>query len=320
MTSIENIVEQKCFQLLEKAITLDATDLQFVPTPSGYSLFFKVNGKFEQLEEVIHSIADRMISFFKFLSSLDISDKRKPQSGSFHRQVNEQNYSFRVSTIPSIHFRESVVIRLQKHNYTVSLHNLSLNQKAIASLAQAASHEQGLICLSGPTGSGKTTTLYALTEFIVNTLGRHVISLEDPVETKQSHLLQVQVNERSGLTYATGLKAILRHSPDVIMIGEIRDAETAQSAVQAALSGHLVLSTLHANDAEGVYYRLLDFGISVEELRQTVVCIASQRLFQQNQERSAQFQIADKTNLQQLYSTVSNAQTEKQPSKVIQGS
>ena len=137
---------------------------------------------------------------------------------------------------------------------------------------------QGLVLLTGPTGCGKTTTMYSLTAHCVNHLERHVITLEDPVENNHSHLLQIQVNEQAGMTYSTGLKAILRHSPDVIMIGEIRDSETAKIAVQAALTGHLVFSTVHSKDPVGCIYRMMDFGISAEELRQTIVCISAQRL------------------------------------------
>ena len=132
--------------------------------------------------------------------------------------------------------------------------------------------------LTGPTGCGKTTTIYSLTAHCVNQLERHVITLEDPVENNHSHLLQIQVNEQSGMTYSAGLKAILRHSPDVIMIGEIRDSETAKIAVQAALTGHLVLTSVHSKDPAGCFYRMMDFGISAEELRQTMVCISAQRL------------------------------------------
>ena len=136
--------------------------------------------------------------------------------------------------------------------------------------------------------------MYSLTAHCVNISNRHVITLEDPVENNHSHLLQIQVNEQSGMTYSTGLKAILRHSPDVIMIGEIRDSETAKIAVQAALTGHLVFSTVHSKDPAGCFYRMMDFGISAEELRQTVICISAQRLIrQQSGDPGVVFEIVD---------------------------
>lgn len=278
MEKQDNIIEHKCMDLLEKALRYEATDIHFVPTKEGYDISFKKDAKLERFSTFPPHLTDRMISFYKFLSSLDISDKRKPQSGSFHKQIQGENYSFRVSTIPSIQLRESVVIRLQKHDKIMSLDDLCVESSWADQLRQAAKAQQGLVFLSGPTGCGKTTTLYSLTAHCVNNLNRHVISLEDPVENNHSHLLQVQVNEQSGMTYSTGLKAILRHSPDVIMIGEIRDSETAKVAVSAALTGHLVFSTVHSKDPAGCLHRMMDFGVSAEELRQTVVCIATQRL------------------------------------------
>ncbi|KXH87445.1 competence type IV pilus ATPase ComGA [Sporosarcina sp. HYO08] len=271
------MIEHKCFQLLEKAIQFEAADIHLVPTREGYSIAFKKDAKLHRSGTIPPQVAVRMISFYKFLSSLDISDRRKPQSGSFHKQIQGENYSFRVSTIPSIYL-ESVVIRLQKHDKIVPLDELCIEPKWADQFRQVVTKQQGLILLTGPTGCGKTTTIYSLTAHCVNELHRHVITLEDPVENNHAHLLQVQVNERSGITYASGLKAILRHSPDIIMIGEIRDRETAKIAVEASLTGHLVLTTVHAKDPIGCFYRMMDFGISLEELRQTIICISSQRL------------------------------------------
>lgn len=240
METQENVIEQKCFQLLQKAIDVDATDIHLVPTEDGYGLFHKKSTKLERIGKLPPQLATRMISFYKFLSSLDISDRRKPQSGSFHKQFNKSNYSFRISTIPSIHLNESAVIRIQQHDRIVSLDQLCIEPSWAEMLKHSITNQQGLFMITGPTGSGKTTTIYSLTAHCVNELERHVITLEDPVENPHSHLLQIQVNERAGMSYAAGLKAILRHSPDVIMIGEIRDAETAKIAVQASLTGHLV--------------------------------------------------------------------------------
>ncbi|WP_301107388.1 competence type IV pilus ATPase ComGA [Sporosarcina sp.] len=273
-----NPIEKTCFQLLEKAIQSEATDLHFVPTSDGYDVAIRKHSVFSKIGQFPQTLGGRLISFYKFLSSLDISEQRRPQSGSFHRSFSDQNFSFRVSTIPSIQLRESVAIRIQKHDKIVPLSQLCMKPEWARQLSEAAAYKQGLFLVTGPTGSGKTTTLYSLTAHCVNQLERHVISLEDPVENNHSHLLQIQVNERSGITYSAGLKAILRHSPDVIMIGEIRDAETAKIAVEAALTGHLVLSTVHAKDPVGCLYRLLDLGIHLEELRQTVIAISAQRL------------------------------------------
>lgn len=218
MQNRDNLVEKKCFDLLERAIENEATDIHLVPMQDRYTICFKMNAKLEQSGTYPPQLAARMISFYKFLSSLDISDKRKPQSGSFHKKIRDVNFSFRVSTIPSIQMKESVVIRIQRHDQIVPLDKLCIDSVWEMKLRQAAEEQQGLVLLTGPTGSGKTTTIYSLTAHCVNELERHVISLEDPVENNHSHLLQIQVNEKSGMTYAAGLKAILRHSPDVIYI------------------------------------------------------------------------------------------------------
>ncbi|CAM3122575.1 competence type IV pilus ATPase ComGA [Filibacter tadaridae] len=317
MDKQHNVVEHKCFRLLEKAIVYEANDIHLVPTLDGYDVSFKKDARLDKYGSLPPQLASRMISFYKFLSSLDISDKRKPQSGSFHKQIEGVNFSFRVSTIPSIQMKESVVIRLQKHDKIVSIDELCLEDSWGNMLRNAVSEQQGLILLTGPTGCGKTTTIYSLTAHCVNNLERHVITLEDPVENNHSHLLQIQVNERSGMTYSTGLKAILRHSPDVIMIGEIRDSETAKVAVQAALTGHLVLTTVHSKDPAGCFYRMLDFGISAEELRQTVVCISTQRLVRKaNDEVSAVFEIIQGEMLDQMTDSIMNGERVHMPDEL----
>ena len=301
MSKYENVVERKCMQLLEKALNYEATDIHLIPTKEGYEVLFNKDSKLNKTSSLLPQLADRMISFYKFLSSLDISDKRKPQSGSFHKEMQGESLSFRVSTIPAIHYKESVVIRLQKHDRIVPIDKLCIEKEWSDKLVRAVSEEQGLFLLTGPTGSGKTTTMYSLTAHCANQLNRHVITLEDPVENNHSHLLQIQVNERSGMTYSTGLKAILRHSPDVIMIGEIRDSETAKIAVQAALTGHLVFSTVHSKNPAGCFYRMMDFGISSEELRQTVVCVSAQRLIRKpDGETSAVFEIIEGDMLEEM--------------------
>ncbi|WP_153732945.1 competence type IV pilus ATPase ComGA [Sporosarcina obsidiansis] len=309
METVSNPIEKTCFQLLEKAIHSEATDIHFVPTSEGYDVTIRKHALFSKIGHFPHTLGSRLISFYKFLSSLDISEHRRPQSGSFHRSFSEHNFSFRVSTIPSIQSRESVAIRVQKHDKIVPLQKLCSNPEWSSQLSQAAAYKQGLFLVTGPTGSGKTTTLYSLTAHCVKELERHVISLEDPVENNHSHLLQIQVNERSGITYSAGLKAILRHSPDVIMIGEIRDAETAKIAVEAALTGHLVLSTIHAKDPVGCLYRLMDLGVHLEELRQTIIAISAQRLITRHSgETAAIFEILQDPYIEQATEAISKGE------------
>jgi len=276
--NVESVIETKSTQLLLKALHFGASDIYIEPAPKQYNIQFRKYGKLFPAGHFPIDLGDRIISYFKFKSSLDISEKRKPQSGSFEEKLSDYLYAFRVSTLPSVFKRESLVIRIFLQNASFPITSLSYYPQSAEKLLRLVSKGQGLILLCGATGSGKTTTLYSLMNYCSETLARHVISLEDPVESSQSHILQVQVNERAGITYASGLKAILRHSPDVIMIGEIRDEETAEIAVSAALSGHLVLSTIHAKNSVNCLYRLMDLNISIEEIRQAVIGIVAQCL------------------------------------------
>jgi competence protein ComGA len=301
MEKNNNIIEQRCIELLEKALQSEASDIHLVPSQKKYDVLFKKDSKLQRSGVISPQLADRMISYYKFLSSLDISNKRKPQSGSFHKNFHGNKHSFRISTIPSIYHKESVVIRIQKHDLIISMDSIGIHSAWSKQLIHAVSQPQGIIFITGPTGCGKTTTMYALTSHCVKKLDRHVITLEDPVENNHSHLLQVQVNERAGMSYSAGLKAILRHSPDIIMIGEIRDEETAKVAIQAALTGHLVLTTVHAKNPIGCIYRMMEFGITLEELRQTLICIAAQRLIRQpNGNMGAVFEILQGKELEQV--------------------
>lgn len=319
MLDYPNVIEERCNKLLNNAVLFDATDIHLVPTEEEYEVLFNRNNQLHLFQKIPSQLATRMISYFKFLSSLDISNRRKPQSGSFHKEIEEKAISFRVSTIPAIHYAESVVIRLQKHDRIVSLDQLCvLVPNWAESLRRAMKLKQGLILISGPTGSGKTTTMYSLTSYAVQQLQRHIISIEDPVENKQHHLLQIQVNEHAGLSYSTGLKAILRHSPDIILLGEIRDAETAKIAIQASLTGHLIISTIHAKDTIGCFYRMLDFGITADELNQTLVCLASQRLVQTGEHSAAVFEIIDGDELHVMKNLLMNEKVIPQPPHSIE--
>lgn len=310
---IESVVESKSEQFILKAFQSGASDIHIQPTRSNYNIFLRKYGKLIHLKTIPFDLGDRIITYFKFLASLDISEKRKPQSGSFQKSIENYLYSFRVSTLPSVFQRESLVIRLLLQNSTIPLSSLSFNKKSAQELQQLVTHQQGLLIISGATGTGKTTSLYSLVNFCSDKLGRHVISLEDPVEKSFSHFLQIQVNEKAGITYAAGLKAILRHSPDVIMIGEIRDEETAQIAIRAALTGHLVLTTLHAKDTVNCIFRLADLGVSIEQLRQAIIGIVSQCLIQIGNRQAALFEILSDKNLEEAFNEIINGREYQLP-------
>lgn len=306
-----NPIEKKSKELLEKAILFEASDLHFIPIEKSYQLLFRRNQQMFDAGKIPHAFGDRIVTYFKFLSSLDITNKRNPQSGAFEMPFESLFYNFRVSTLSSVSKRESMVIRIAKPNVSVPIDEISLSASQAVQLREIVASRQGLVLLIGPTGSGKSTTMYALTKYCSNELARHVISLEDPVEVSQDYLLQVQVNEGAGLTYSAGLRAILRHSPDVILIGEIRDKETAKIAVEAALTGHLVISTIHAKDAIGAIYRLLDLDVTLEEINQVSRAYISQRLLLRKQVKhalGAVYEILETDDIQSLVVSIQNGQ------------
>lgn len=240
MQTFESVVEQKSEHLLVKAYHFGASDLLLIPQENRYIIYFRKYDKLLTAGELPTELAERIVSYYKFLAALDISERRKPQSGSFQKIVEQNRFALRVSTLPSAYLKESLIIRLLLQNHAFPLTSLSYSKCAADKLTKLVDNQQGILLFCGATGTGKTTSLYSLIHHCSSELQRHVISLEDPVENQQVNLLQIQVNERAGITYAAGLKAILRHSPDVIMIGEIRDQETAKIAIEAALTGHAV--------------------------------------------------------------------------------
>ncbi|NPC93300.1 type II/IV secretion system protein [Bacillus sp. WMMC1349] len=264
-------------KLIEEACMMKASDIHIVPGEKEAVIRFRIDDQLFNKERMTRKECSRLISHFKFLSSMDIGERRQPQSGALSLIVKNKPVHLRMSTLPTIH-EESLVIRILPKERTPSLTRLSLFPNAAITLLSFLKHAHGLMILSGPTGSGKTTTLYSLIDHAKQHFNRNIITLEDPVESRSSGVLQVQVNEKAGMTYSVGLKAILRHDPDMIIVGEIRDAETAKLAVRAALTGHLVLSSMHAQNAKGTIYRLLELGVNITELEQTLIAVSAQRL------------------------------------------
>lgn len=273
MISIDKLAEK----LLEDALKMNVTDIHFVPRTFDILVQFRLDHDLIVKEFLQKCTYTRLLSHFKFLASMDIGEHRKPQNGAMTFVLNDTELSLRLSTLPTA-IDESLVIRILPANAFYSLHHLSLFKNSTKKLISMLNHSHGLIIFTGPTGSGKTTTLYSMLHASKKFFNRNIITLEDPIETKSDEVLQVQVNEKAGITYASGLKAILRHDPDIIMVGEIRDKETAEIAIRAALTGHLVLTTMHTRDAKGAIYRLLEFNITIQEIEQTLIAIAAQRL------------------------------------------
>ncbi|WP_372508716.1 competence type IV pilus ATPase ComGA [Pseudalkalibacillus decolorationis] len=273
-------VESKSESLLKRAISMGATDLHIVPQRRSSLIQVRINQRLYPLEEVPLIYSERLISHFKFLAAMDIGEKRKPQNGAIHHYLPVNgNVHLRLSTLPSA-YNEALAIRILPQEDNTHYTNLSIFPNVLEQVYSLLLRPQGLLLFAGPTGSGKTTLMYSLLKETQLYKKRQVITLEDPIEKKMDTVLQIEINEPAGVTYLEGFKSILRHDPDVIMIGEIRDEATAQLAIRASLTGHLVLSTLHAKNTIGCLYRLNEFGIHIEDLRQTLLGIVSQRLYE----------------------------------------
>ncbi len=270
-------IEQYSRTMIDEFIHLKATDVHFIPTNDKCLLTYRLNGKLERWKELRLGLADRLISHFKYQSGMDIGERRKPQSSSMIHVTSSSTFSLRLSTLPT-HDKESLAIRILPHLSSQVLPSLAILQHSRNTLFEASQLSRGLCLLSGPTGSGKSTTLYAIVEQIINEGGRSIITIEDPVERPIPSIIQVEVNTKAGMTFDAVLRASLRHDPDVILIGEIRDEVTASLAVRAALTGHMVLATVHASSCYAALLRLLDLGVSQLDLAECCRMVLAQRL------------------------------------------
>ncbi|MCK4918446.1 MAG: type II/IV secretion system protein [Candidatus Pacebacteria bacterium] len=255
----------------------DASDIHIEPVRDKVQVRFRVDGVLDVHLILPTKVQQAVVARIKILAKMRLDEKRKPQDGRFSAMVNDSKIDFRVSTFPS-YYGEKVVMRLLESNKGVAkLEDTGLSKKHLEIIRRGIKKDHGLILISGPTGSGKTTTLYAILNE-VDRLGKNVLSLEDPVEKNVEGVSQSQVRPEIGYTFASGLRTILRQDPDIIMVGEIRDKETAGLAIQAALTGHLVLSTIHTNDAVGVIPRLIEMGIDPYLIAPTLIIAMAQRL------------------------------------------
>lgn len=263
--------------ILRHAVEGRASDVHIEPTIGELRVRFRVDGVLYTSLILPHDVHDAVVTRIKVMTNLLIDEKRIPQDGRFHARINEKEIDFRVSTFPTS-MGEKVVLRiLDPEAGIATLDGLGLDGRNLKVVQENIKKPYGMILITGPTGSGKSTTIYAILQ-ILNQESRNIVSLEDPVEYYVSGVNQSQVRPEIGYTFATGLRHILRQDPDVIMVGEIRDKETAELAIHASLTGHLVLSTLHTNNAIGAIPRLIDMGIEPFLIPSTVVCVMGQRL------------------------------------------
>jgi len=270
---ISKIVET----MLSFAMKARASDIHIEPQEDRTRIRYRIDGILSEKLILPASVHDAVVSRIKILSNLKIDEKRIPQDGRFTFSSQGKTIDLRVSTLPTIH-GEKIVMRLLKKDQAVPpLQELGLTGLALRNMQDAIKVPHGIILITGPTGSGKTTTLYSVLHTI-NTQKVNIMTLEDPVEYEMSGINQVQINPQAGLTFASGLRSFLRQDPNIIMVGEIRDSETAELAIQASLTGHLVFSTLHTSSAAGALPRLLDMGAEPFLLASSMTLVAGQRV------------------------------------------
>lgn len=263
--------------VLEFAVKGRASDIHIEPEEEKTRIRYRIDGIMHEKLVLPKKVHEGLISRIKILSGMKIDEKRLPQDGRFSFKANGQEVDLRVSCLPTVHGEKIVMRLLKKGGGVISLPELGLTGRALKNLQDAVLRPHGIIIVCGPTGSGKTTTLYSALSRI-NTPKVNIITLEDPVEYEILGVNQVQVNPAAGLTFASGLRSFVRQDPDIIMVGEIRDKETNALAVQAALTGHLVFSTLHTNDAAGAIPRLIDLGAEPFLLASSMTCVIAQRV------------------------------------------
>jgi type IV pilus assembly protein PilB len=264
-------------RVISEAVERGSSDIHFEPQEEEMRVRYRIDGVLQEAAIVPSSVIPAVTSRIKILSDLDIAERRIPQDGRVTTQVDGKMIDLRVATLPA-QYGENVVMRiLDSSKAMISMEQLGMLPQAMERFTKAFSQSHGAVLVTGPTGSGKSTSLYAALNQL-NTIDKNIITIEDPVEYQLEGLTQVQVNKKAGLTFAAGLRSMMRADPDIIMVGEIRDRETAQIAIESALTGHLVLSTLHTNDAPGAVTRLIEMGIEPFLVGSAVDCVVAQRL------------------------------------------
>lgn len=269
---------QKFFEKIKRfALNNNISDIHIEPFETEFRIRMRRDGKLELYDIISMDFYPEIISFIKLKSGMDIAEKRIPQDGRLEISINENFADVRVSTIPTVNGEKVVMRILNKNIFIENISTLDFSDEEMEILSSIISKKSGIILVCGPTGSGKTTTVYSIINKLMD-LEKNITTIENPIEYRIDGINQIQVNEKIGLTFGNGLKSILRQDPDIIMIGEIRDTETAEIAVRAAITGHLVISTLHTEDAISSIVRLYDMGIKPYLIRASLIGVISQRL------------------------------------------
>ncbi len=282
--------------LILQAVKDRASDIHVEPFEDKISIRFRIDGVLYEVPPPDKSMFLPLMSRLKIISKMDISEKRLPQDGSFSATIEGRDIDFRVSTIPTVHGEKMVLRILDKRATSMSLEKMGMEKDILIKFRKFINKPYGLILITGPTGSGKTTTLYSIINELNNS-DRNITTIEDPVEYQISGINQVMVKSSIGLTFATGLRAFLRQDPDVMLVGEIRDLETAQISIRAALTGHMVFSTLHTNDAPSTLSRLIDIGVEPFFVSSALLMVVAQRLIRRLCEKCKEGYVPSATQL-----------------------
>lgn len=269
------------YEMIKKAVNLNASDIHLEPMSSDLRIRYRIEGDLVTFDRFSLSEYPEINTIIKLKSGLDITEKRLPQDGRMSFEEDGYNIDIRVSTIPRINDEKIVLRLLDRKNFVRPLENLGFSSEAVKMIREIIFMKSGIFLISGPTGSGKSTTVYSiLNEIIDNDI--NITTIEDPVEYKMEGINQIQINTKLGLDFSTGLKSILRQDPDVIVLGEIRDTESAKIAIRAAITGHFVLATIHTNDAVSTIIRLKEMGIEPYLIKAALVGVVSQRLVKES--------------------------------------
>ena len=285
--------------IIERAVVERASDIHLEPHETELLVRMRIDGIMQDILTVPRDLQNSVLSRLKIMAGLNIAERRVPQDGRFNVRVKDKNIDLRVSTLPTVYGEKIVCRLLDKSGGRIALENIGLTEEGLAAIKNLLKYRNGVILVVGPTGSGKTTTMYSMIHEI-NTRDVNLVTLEDPVEYNIEGVNQVQINEKVGLTFASGLRSILRQDPDIIAVGEIRDGETADIAMRAAITGHVVLSTIHTNDAVGTIERLEDIGVEPYLVASAMRGMVSQRLLRKICPNCKQAYTATEEELQDL--------------------
>jgi len=263
--------------IIEQAVSDRASDIHIEPYTDNIRVRYRIDGDLREIMHLTKNSLSPIITRIKIMGKMNIAEKRVPQDGRVETRINNKEIDMRISTLPTVYGEKAVIRILDKSSFKFSKEALGFSEKNLKIFDKILGQPYGMVLLTGPTGSGKSTTLYTILKEL-NKVEKNIITVEDPVEYKLEGINQVQVNTKAGLTFASGLRSILRQDPDIVMVGEIRDSETAEIAIRAAITGHLVLSTLHTNDSPSTIARLIDMGIEPYLVSSAVIGVVSQRL------------------------------------------